>query len=87
MKIEEVEKELRDFSYGQLVNTKKYLELEYSKAETLKNALLTGLNNDKFIGDKKQAEDTVNELYRALQRIEDRALLVEKLKGEKEVRY
>ena len=87
MNIEEAERELRDFSYGQLVNTKKYLELEYNKAETLKNALLTGLNNDKFIEDKKQAEDTVNELYKALQRIEDRALLVEKLKEEKEVSY
>lgn len=87
MSLEEVKKELKSFNYGQLVNTKKYLELEYSRAETLKNAMIEGLKSDKFKVDKKLAEETLEELYKVLQRIENRAVLVENLKEEREVRH
>ena len=87
MDINEARKELAKYEYGQLVNIKKYLELEYSRAETLKDAMLEGLKDSKFNKDKELAEETLEELYKVLQRIENRATLVERLKVEKEVRH
>lgn len=81
---EELVEYLNELNYGHLCNVKKMLEGEYQRVETTKDALGTKVLDDKTPEDeKKQAKALIEQLYIALQRIEDRCTLVEQLKLEK----
>ena len=83
---EEIADILTDYSYGQLTNIKKGLEMEYARTETVKNQIAEQIEKDEVEDGKEQlAQDTLDELYVALQRIEDRACIVEELKRQKSI--
>lgn len=76
--IEEVDKLMKESHYNvtTLTNFKKGLELEYQRVENMKNQILNRVQKGEV--DKEQGNTTVQELYIVLQRIEDRATLVQK---------
>jgi uncharacterized protein YaaQ len=84
--IEEVDKLLKDSHYNitALLNFKKGLELEYQRAETTKNQLMAGIENNTV--DKEKSEEIIQQLYIAMQRIEDRATVVQKYIEELEIK-
>lgn len=88
MKLEEFCKKCEKSTYRELAMMKRYLEVEYNRVEATKNLLLKGIKEGTFTGkDKIEAEDLVVEMYKILQRIEDRAIVVEKFKDLKKVKF
>lgn len=88
MSLEEFCKKCEKSTYRELVMMKRYLEVEYNRVEATKNLLLKGIKEGTFTGkDKIEAEDLVVEMYKILQRIEDRAIVVEKFKDLKKVKF
>ena len=75
---------LKEMTYGNLCNLKKSLEAEYQRVEITKNEL----NKRLVIGSTSEEEKTkiqgmTSTLYVVLQRIEDRATLIEEVKKDK----
>ena len=86
--IEEVSDILEGHSFGELTNIKKWFEMEYSRVTKIKDNLNEKIDNKEFVAiQETQAKDTVKELYKILQRIEDRATIIEKLKDGKGVDF
>jgi len=76
-KVEDIDAFLKEANYNvtQLVNIKKGFEMEYLRVTTVKDQLLKQVN-DKVIEEEK-ANSVLEDLYISLQRIEDRATLVQ----------
>ena len=75
---------LKELEYGHLCNIKKMLEVEYQKVETTKDALNQKLKLDKLEPVKvEEIKKSVQQLYVALQIIEDKCTILEQIKVEK----
>lgn len=86
--IEELVSYLKELSYGHLLNVKKALEGEYQRVETTKEALATLIMNPKTRKkEKNKAKKLMEQLYISLQRIEDRATIVEELLKDNAIKH
>lgn len=81
----EAEEILKKRTFQELVNIKKSLEMAYERARLTKDELIKGIDSNKFV-DKQKAENTVQDLYKVMQKIEDKATIVETLRKEKGVK-
>lgn len=80
---EEVIPYLKGLDYGHLTNIKKMLEAEYQRVETTKDALNQRLLLKLSETERNQVEGTIEQLYIALQRIEDKCTIIEQVKKDK----
>lgn len=76
--IEEVDAILKEgkFSITVLTNLKKGLELQYQRVTYTKDGIVQGIKNKSY-DNMTEAENTLKNLYVALQLIEDRAKLIQ----------
>jgi hypothetical protein len=83
---EEVVPYLNGLTYGHLCNIKKMLEIEYQRVETTKEAINKKLLLSKLTSkERTECIKVKDQLYIALQRIEDKCTIIESIKASKKV--
>jgi|AntRauTorckE6833_2_1112554.scaffolds.fasta_scaffold06918_7 hypothetical protein len=81
--IEEVADAVNDLSYTKLLNLKKQIEIEYQRLTLMKDKLIENREEENNAIRENEIKKTVNEIYVAMQKIEDIATVVEKIKEER----
>ena len=83
--IEEVVCELHKCDFTTLVGTKKWAEIEYQRAELMKDALVKQSKEEEEPNNRTQLLRTISDLYIVMAKIEEVATVVEILKTDKEI--
>jgi hypothetical protein len=81
--IEEVADAVNDLSYTKLLNLKKQIEIGYQRLTLMKDKLIENREEENNAIRENEIKKTVNEIYVAMQKIEDIATVVEKIKEER----
>lgn len=82
-KIEDVAEVVNELNYTKLLNLKKQMEIEYQRLTLMKDKLKETLEEEDDPIRKNEIKSTINEIYVAMQKIEDIATVIEKIKEER----